>query len=208
MSKVVVFDHPLIHHKLTYLRDINTKHFIFKKTVDEITLLMAYEATRNLTLKPKDIETPIEKMTGNVLEKEVVIVPILRAGLGMVEGILTLIPTARTGHLGMFRDPKTLEPVVYYKKFPDQIKDGAVFVVDPMLATGVSAIEAIKIVKESGAKNICFMGLVGCPEGVEALHQAHPDVPIYLAALDEKLNEHAYIVPGLGDAGDRLYGTK
>lgn len=208
MSKVVVFDHPLIHHKMSYIRDERTQHFNFKLAIDEVTLLMAYEITRDLELVEKEVKTPIMTTTCHVLKKEVVIVPILRAGLGMVDGILSLIPNARIGHIGMFRNEETLMPEVYYKKFPPQIKDSVVFVVDPMLATGGSAIDAVTQVKESGATDIRYIGIIGAPEGVNAMQAAHPDVPIYLASLDEKLNEKGYIVPGLGDCGDRLYGTK
>ncbi len=208
MGNLVIFDHPLIKHKMTYIRDENTKHFEFKRAVDEVTLLMAYEITRDLELKDKVINTPLEKMTCKVLANEVVIVPILRAGLGMVDGILSLIPTARVGHVGLYRDEETLQPMEYYKKFPSEIKDSTVFVVDPMLATGGSAIATVETVKNTGATDIRYIGLVGAPEGVKALQEAHPDIDIFLAQLDRELNENGYIVPGLGDCGDRIFGTK
>lgn len=208
MGNLVIFDHPLISHKLTYIRDENTKHFEFKRAIDEVTLLMAYEVTRDLPLKEKVISTPLEEMTSHVLAKDVVIVPIMRAGLGMTDGILSLVPTARVGHVGLYRDEETLQPMEYYKKFPAEIPNSTVFVVDPMLATGGSVIATIDIVKETGATDIRYIGIVGSPEGVQALQAAHPDVDIYLAALDRQLNENGYIVPGLGDCGDRIFGTK
>ncbi|MFV0499102.1 MAG: uracil phosphoribosyltransferase [Bacilli bacterium] len=208
MGNLVIFDHPLISHKLTYIRDENTKHFEFKRAIDEVTLLMAYEVTRDLPLREKVINTPLEKMTAHVLEKKVVIVPIMRAGLGMTDGILSLIPTARVGHVGLYRDETTLKPMEYYKKFPKEISDSTVFIVDPMLATGGSVIATIDIVKATGATDIRYIGIVGSPEGVNALQKAHEDVDIYLAALDRNLNENGYIVPGLGDCGDRIFGTK
>ncbi|MFV0424492.1 MAG: uracil phosphoribosyltransferase [Bacilli bacterium] len=208
MGNLVIFDHPLISHKLTYIRDENTKHFEFIRAIDEVTLLMAYEITRELPLKEKVIKTPLEKMTSHILAKDVVVVPIMRAGLGMTDGILSLIPTARVGHVGLYRDEETLQPMEYYKKFPAEISNSTVFIVDPMLATGGSVIATIDIVKQTGATDIRYIGIVGSPEGVDALQKAHPDIDIYLAALDRELNENGYIVPGLGDCGDRIFGTK
>lgn len=209
MPKIQVLDHPLIQHKLTYIRDINTGTKEFRELVDEVATLMAYEITRELPLTEKEIETPIGKGTSNVLAgKKLGIVPILRAGLGMVEGILNLIPAAKVGHVGLYRDPETFEPVEYYVKLPNDVSERDLILVDPMLATGGSAIEAVNSLKKRGAKSIRFMCLIAAPEGVKAMTDAHPDVDIYIAALDEKLDEKGYIVPGLGDAGDRLFGTK
>ncbi|WP_433745393.1 uracil phosphoribosyltransferase [Falsibacillus pallidus] len=209
MGKVYVFDHPLIQHKLTYIRDLNTGTKEFRELVDEIATLMAFEITRDLPLEDVEIETPVSKATAKVLSgKKLGIVPILRAGLGMVDGILKLIPAAKVGHVGLYRDPETLKPVEYYVKLPNDVEERDFILVDPMLATGGSAVEAINSLKKRGAKNIKFMCLVACPEGVEAIKEAHPEIDIYIAALDEKLNERGYIVPGLGDAGDRLFGTK
>ncbi|AXP69303.1 Uracil phosphoribosyltransferase [Staphylococcus aureus] len=209
MSKVHVFDHPLIQHKLSYIRDVNTGTKEFRELVDEVGMLMAYEVTRDLELQDVDIETPVTKMTAKRLAgKKLAIVPILRAGLGMTDGILSLVPAARVGHIGLYRDPETLKAVEYFVKLPQDITERQIIVVDPMLATGASAIEAITSLKKRGAKNIRFMCLIAAPEGVEKMHEAHPDVDIYIAALDEKLNDKAYITPGLGDAGDRLFGTK
>ncbi|WP_172371357.1 uracil phosphoribosyltransferase [Sporosarcina jiandibaonis] len=209
MPKVHVLDHPLIQHKLTYIRDINTGTKEFRELVDEVATLMAYEITRDLPLMEKEIETPVRLGMSNVLAgKKLGIVPILRAGLGMVEGILNLIPAAKVGHVGLYRDPETLLPVEYYVKLPSDISERDLILVDPMLATGGSAIEAVNSLKKRGAKSIRFMCLIAAPEGVEAMTEAHPDVDIYMAALDEKLDEKGYIVPGLGDAGDRLFGTK
>ncbi|MED3661379.1 uracil phosphoribosyltransferase [Ureibacillus terrenus] len=209
MSRVYVFDHPLIQHKLTYIRDKNTSTKEFRELVDEVATLMAFEITRDLPLKEIEIETPITKAKTKVLAgKNIALVPILRAGIGMVDGVLKLIPTAKVGHIGLYRDPETLKPVEYYVKLPQDVEEREFIVVDPMLATGGSAIEAINALKKRGAKNIKFMCLIAAPEGVEALQKAHPDVDVFIAALDEKLNEHGYIVPGLGDAGDRLFGTK
>lgn len=209
MPKVQILNHPLIQHKLTYIRDINTGTKEFRELVDEVATLMAYEITRDLPLAEKVIETPIGKGPSKVLAgKKLGIVPILRAGLGMVEGVLNLIPAAKVGHVGLYRDPETLEPVEYYVKLPSDVAERDLIVVDPMLATGGSAIEAVNSLKKRGAKKIRFMCLIAAPEGVKAMTDAHPDVDIYIAALDEKLDENGYIIPGLGDAGDRLFGTK
>lgn len=208
MGKVVEIKHPLIEHKMAIIRNKLTDTKTFRENVNEIGSLVTYEITRDLRTKPVEVETPITTTICNVLAKDVVIVPILRAGLGMVDGIHNVIPTAKIGHVGLYRDEKTLLPHAYYKKFPNEIVDATVLVVDPMLATGGSAIAAIEQVKLTGAKDIRFVGLVGCPEGIAALQKAHPDVDIYVAVIDEKLNEVGYIVPGLGDCGDRLFGTK
>lgn len=209
MAKVYVFDHPLIQHKLTYIREKNTGTKEFRELVDEVASLMAFEITRDMSLKEIEIETPVCKTTSRVLSgKKIGLIPILRAGLGMVDGMLNLIPAAKVGHIGLYRDPETLKPVEYYVKLPSDIEEREFIVVDPMLATGGSAVEAIHSLKKRGAKHIKFMCLIAAPEGVEVLKEAHPDVDIYIAALDEKLNEKGYIVPGLGDAGDRLFGTK
>ena len=209
MSKVHVFDHPLIQHKLSYIRDARTGTKEFRELVDEVGMLMAYEVTRDLELQDVEIQTPVTKMTAKRLAgKKLAIVPILRAGLGMTDGVLSLVPAARVGHIGLYRDPETLEAVEYFAKMPQDIDERQIIVVDPMLATGASAIEAISSLKKRGAKSIRFMGLIAAPEGVEKMQEAHPDVDIYIAALDEKLNDKAYITPGLGDAGDRLFGTK
>lgn len=209
MSKVHVFDHPLIQHKLSYIRDARTGTKEFRELVDEVGMLMAYEVTRDLELQDVEIQTPVTKMTAKRLAgKKLAIVPILRAGLGMTDGVLSLVPAARVGHIGLYRDPETLEAVEYFAKMPQDIDERQIIVVDPMLATGASAIEAISSLKKRGAKSIRFMCLIDAPEGVEKMQEAHPDVDIYIAALDEKLNDKAYITPGLGDAGDRLFGTK
>ncbi|MCS0670561.1 uracil phosphoribosyltransferase [Cytobacillus firmus] len=209
MAKVYVFDHPLIQHKLTYIREKSTGTKEFRELVDEVATLMAFEITRDMPLEEITIETPVSTMKSNVLAgKKIGIIPILRAGIGMVDGILKLIPAAKVGHIGLYRDPETLQPVEYYAKLPSDVEERDFIVVDPMLATGGSAIEAIHSLKKRGGKNIKFMCLIAAPEGVEAVQEAHPDVDIYIAALDEKLNEKGYIVPGLGDAGDRLFGTK
>jgi uracil phosphoribosyltransferase len=208
MAKVKVLNHPLIDHKMSIIRNKDTNTKSFRENVNEIGGLITYEITRDLPTRAVEVETPIQKTTCQELSKDVIIVPILRAGLGMVEGIQMIIPTAKVGHVGMYRDEETLEPHEYYAKFPDEITEGTVLVVDPMLATGGSASAAITAVKKRGATDIRFVGLVGCPEGVERLHKDHPNVDIYLAAMDEKLNEVGYIVPGLGDCGDRLFGTK
>lgn len=203
-----VLEHPLITHKLTQMRKKETKTKDFRDNLDEIGGLMAYEITRNLPIKEVEIETPIKKCTTYELEKDIILVPILRAGLGMVNGIANLIPTVKVAHVGLYRDEETLKPHVYFEKYPKNISDAVVMIVDPMLATGGSAIAAIDMVKKQGAKDIRLVNLVGAPEGVKAVEEVHPDVDIYLAALDEKLNEKGYIVPGLGDAGDRIFGTK
>ncbi len=209
MGKVYVFDHPLIQHKVALIRQTETTTRDFRRLVKEIAMLMGYEATRNLPLQDVEIETPICKTTVKMLKGEdIAIVPILRAGLGLVDGMLELVPNAKVGHVGLYRDPETHEPVEYYCKLPADIEKRQIFVVDPMLATGGSAIAAINFVKQRGGKDIIFMCMIAAPEGIEALQKAHPDVDIYIAAKDEKLNENAYIVPGLGDAGDRIFGTK
>ena len=209
MPKVFVFDHPLIQHKLTYIRDVKTGTKEFRELVDEVATLMAFEITREMPLEETEVETPVQLTKSKVLAgKKMGIVPILRAGIGMVDGILKLIPAAKVGHIGLYRDPQTLKPVEYYVKLPADVAERDFILVDPMLATGGSAIEAVNSLKTRGATSIKFMCLIAAPEGVEALQKAHPDVDIYIAALDEKLNDHGYIVPGLGDAGDRLFGTK
>ena len=209
MSEVYTIDHPLIQHKLTYLRKKETGTKEFRELTDEIAALMGYEITRDLPLQSIEIETPITETESNVIAgKKMVVVPILRAGLGMVDGIVSLAPAAKVGHIGLYRDPDTLEPVEYYCKMPPELGSREVIVVDPMLATGGTAEAGLKFVKDRGAQNIKFVCLVAAPEGIERLQEAHPDVDIYTAAVDEKLNDHAYIVPGLGDAGDRLFGTK
>lgn len=208
MSKVVEFNHPLIQHKLSIIRNVNTDTKTFRENVNEIGSLVTYEITRDLATKTIEVETPLAKTRCEVLAKDVVIVPILRAGLGMVDGIHDVIPTAKIGHIGLYRDEVTKIPHEYYSKLPKEIKEATVLVVDPMLATGGSAVAAINEVKKAGAKDIRYVGIVGCPEGVAALQKAHPDVDIYLVNIDEKLNENGYIVPGLGDCGDRLFGTK
>lgn len=209
MGKFQVMDHPLIQHKLTIIRNKNCGTKVFREVVDEITMLMAYDVARDMPLKDVEIETPIAKTTVKTLAgKKVAIVPILRAGIGMVDGIMKLIPAAKIGHIGMYRDEKTLEPHEYFVKLPADIDQRQIFVVDPMLATGGSAIMAIDALKKRGASNIKFVCLVAAPEGVKALREKHPDIDIYAAALDDHLNENGYIVPGLGDAGDRLFGTK
>ena len=209
MGKVHVFDHPLILHKLHVLRDKDTPVKEFRELISEIAMLMCYEATRDLPLEEVDVETPVavakcKRLAG----KKVAIVPILRAGLGMVDGMVSMIPNAKVGHIGLFRDPETLEPVKYYFKMPPDIQERDVIVVDPMLATGGSASASLTFLKEAGAKHIKLMCIIGCPEGVERIQKDHPDVDIYVAGLDERLNDHGYIVPGLGDAGDRIFGTK
>ncbi|MEG0284606.1 MULTISPECIES: uracil phosphoribosyltransferase [Vagococcus] len=209
MGKFQVIDHPLIQHKLTIIREKNCGTKVFREVVDEIAMLMAYEVSRDMPLEDIEIETPVAKTTQKTLTgKKVAIVPILRAGIGMVDGMLQLIPAAKVGHVGLYRDEETFEPVEYFVKLPADIAERQLFVVDPMLATGGSAIMAIDLLKKRGATNIKFVCLVAAPEGIKALQDAHPDVDIYTAGLDEKLNEKGYIVPGLGDAGDRLFGTK
>ena len=209
MTKVYVFDHPLIQHKLTYIRDVNTGTKEFRELVDEVATLMAFEITRDLPLEEVEVETPVQVTKSKVIAgKKLGLVPILRAGIGMIDGMLNLIPAAKVGHIGLYRDPETLKPVEYYVKLPADVADRDFILVDPMLATGGSAIEAVNSLKKRGAMSIKFMCLIAAPEGVKALQDAHPDVDIYIAALDEKLNDHGYIVPGLGDAGDRLFGTK
>ena len=209
MANITITNHPLIQHKLSILRDKHTASKEFRTLVGEIAMLMCYEATRDLPLKDVEIETPVSKMTTKALAgKKLAFVPILRAGLGMVDGVLTLVPSARVGHIGLYRDPATLQPVEYYCKLPSDIGERDVIVLDPMLATGGSAIDAINQIKKHGAKRIKFIGLIAAPEGIKALHEAHPDADIYLGAQDDHLNENGYIVPGLGDAGDRIFGTK
>ncbi len=209
MSRVTQITHPLIMHKLALIRDKNTGSKDFRELVAEVSMLMAYEVTRDMQLETVEIETPICKTNCKMLSgKKVAIVPILRAGLGMVEGVAKLIPAAKIGHIGLYRDEETLQPVEYFCKLPQDIEERYIIVTDPMLATGGSAIDAIQLLKKKGAKNIKFMCLIAAPEGVEALKAAHPDVDVYIGSIDEKLNENGYIVPGLGDAGDRLFGTK
>ena len=209
MSKVVVFDHPLIQHKLSIMRDKNTGTKEFRELLDEIAMLMIYEVTRDLPTQDVEIETPICKCTCKQLAgKKLGIVPILRAGLGMVDAMVKLIPACRVGHIGMYRDPETHQPVEYYCKLPADAESRELIVVDPMLATGGSASDAITMIKRRGCKHIRLMNLIAAPEGIAKVQADHPDVDIYVAGLDERLNEHAYIVPGLGDAGDRLFGTK
>ena len=209
MSKLTVFDHPVISHKLGYLRDKNTGGKDFRALVNEISMLMAYEVTRDLKTDEVEIETPLQKtMVKRLSGKKLGVVPIFRAGIGMVDGMLSLMPTAKVGHIGLYRDPETLEPVEYYCKLPVDAEERDFLVLDPMLATGGSASDAIKLLKQKGCKNIKLVCIIAAPEGVEAVQRNHPDVDIFVAALDERLNEHSYIVPGLGDAGDRLFGTK
>jgi uracil phosphoribosyltransferase len=206
-SNVIIIDHPVIQTKLTELRDFSTDHRKFRDLLNEVASLMVYEVTRDWPTKPKPIQTPLERMTGQVLARQVTLVPILRAGLGMAEGVLRLLPDARLGHLGVYRDEKTLEPVSYYRKLPPDIATTEVLVIDPMLATGGSAIAAVSYLKNAGVTSMKFVCLVASPEGVQALHAHHPDVPIFTAAIDRQLNEKGYILPGLGDAGDRIFGT-
>ena len=209
MGRVHIMDHPLVRHKIDYIRrkEVGTKEF--REIIEEISMLMCYEATRGLKLADVEIETPITKTQAKELAgKKMAVIPILRAGLGMVEGMLTMVPAAKIGHIGLYRDPETLKPVEYYCKLPADCGDREVFVTDPMLATGGSAAAAISMLKEKGVKNIRFMCIIAAPEGVKVLEEAHPDVDIYIGALDDHLNEHGYIVPGLGDAGDRIFGTK
>ena len=209
MKNVTVFDHPLIQHKTTLLRKTTTTNKEFRESVEEITMLMCYEALRDLPLEDVEIETPITKTVQKVIKgKKIAVVPILRAGLGMVNGMLNLVPTAKVGHIGMYRDEETMQPQEYYCKLPEDIQNRLIVVVDPMLATGGSAIDAISQIKSYGGKQIKFLCLIAAPDGIEALTKAHPDVQIYCANVDEGLNENCYIVPGLGDAGDRIFGTK
>ncbi|MCR5835843.1 MAG: uracil phosphoribosyltransferase [Lachnospiraceae bacterium] len=209
MAKTLVMDHPLIMHKIGIIRRTETGTKDFRQLISEIAMLMTYEATRDLELEDVEIETPICKTTVKQLGgKKLAIVPILRAGLGMVDGMLNLVPSAKVGHIGLYRDPVTVQPVEYYCKLPEDCDKRDVFVVDPMLATGGSSIAAIQLLKNRGVKSIKFLCIIAAPEGVEAMRKAHPDVDIYIGALDEKLNDHSYIVPGLGDAGDRIFGTK
>lgn len=209
MAKTVVMEHPLIQHKIGMVRRAETGTKDFRQTIGEIATLICFEATRDLKLADVEIETPICKTVAKELAgKKLAVVPILRAGLGMVDGILQLIPAAKVGHIGLYRDPETLEPVEYYCKLPEDCDQREVFVVDPMLATGGSSSAAIQMLKDKGCKSIHFMCIIAAPEGVERMHRDHPDVDIYIGALDEKLNDHGYIVPGLGDAGDRIFGTK
>lgn len=209
MKKVVVTDHPLIQHKLSIMKDKNTGSKDFREILEEISMLMCYEVTRNFPLEEVEVDTPLCKSKTMMLTgKKVAIVPILRAGLGMVDGMLTIIPVAKVGHIGLYRDPETLKPVEYYCKLPNDITEREIIVTDPMLATGGSAADAVGLLKEKGAKNIKLMCLLAAPEGIEAFHKIHPEVDIYVACIDDYLNDHGYIVPGLGDAGDRIFGTK
>ena len=209
MAKVVIMDHPLIQHKIGMIRRTNTGTKDFRQTIGEIAMLICYEATRDLKLRDVEIETPICKTTVKELKgRKLCVVPILRAGLGMVDGMLALIPAAKVGHIGLYRDPETLKPVEYYCKMPADVAEREIFVVDPMLATGGSSVAATQMLKDRGCQKIHFMCIIAAPEGLKAMQEAHPDVDIYVGALDEKLNEHGYIVPGLGDAGDRIFGTK
>ena len=209
MAQVHVLDHPLIQHKLAILRNAQTGVKEFRELISEISGLMCYEATRNLPTEEVEVQTPVAIAKCRMLSgKKLAIVPVLRAGLGMVDSMVDLIPSAKIGHIGLYRDPETHMPVEYYCKLPEDIENRQVYVVDPMLATGGSAVAAIDFLKAKGCKNIIMMNIIGCPEGVKTVQQAHPDVEMYLAALDEKLNDHAYIIPGLGDAGDRIFGTK
>lgn len=208
-NNVTIMNHPMIQHKLTILRDKNTGVKEFRELVEELAMLMGYEVTRNLTVEEVEIETPVSKTKSKVIAgKKLGIVPILRAGLGMVDGMLKLIPAAKVGHIGLYRDPETLQPVEYYCKLPSDVAERDLIVLDPMLATGGSAVAAIQFLKDRGAKSIKLVNIIAAPEGVKAVAEAHPDVEIFVAAVDEKLNDHGYIVPGLGDAGDRLFGTK
>ena len=209
MAKVFIMDHPLVHHKLAVMRNKETPVKEFRELVNEIAGLMCYEATRDLPLMDVEVETPVATAHCKMLAgKKLAIVPILRAGLGMVDALVDLIPSAKIGHIGLYRDPETHEPVEYYCKLPEDIGNRVVYVVDPMLATGGSAVAAIDFLKKHGCRQIIMMNIIGCPEGIKRVQEAHPDVEIYMAACDEKLNDHAYIIPGLGDAGDRIFGTK
>lgn len=207
MSKLFVMDHPLIAHKISMMRSVDTSVKDFRELINEVALLMGYEATKDLVLKETKVQTPLAETTGHVIDKQVALVPILRAGLGMVDALMSLIPAAKVGHIGLYRDHETLQPVEYYCKLPTDIEKRQVLVLDPMLATGGSSAAAIDFIKQRGAKKIKLMCIIGAPEGVAVVQKAHPDVDIYVAALDECLNENGYIMPGLGDAGDRLFGT-
>ena len=207
MQNVIVIDHPVIRTKLTELRDFAADHRKFRALLDEIAMLMTYEATRDWPTRPRPVQTPLERMTGHELARPVTLVPILRAGLGMSDGVLRILPDARIGHLGVYRDHETLEPVSYYQKLPPDVAETEVLVIDPMLATGGSATAAVTVLKRAGVTNLKFLCLVAAPEGLQALHAQHPDVPVYTAAVDRQLNEKGYILPGLGDAGDRVFGT-
>jgi uracil phosphoribosyltransferase len=207
MENLILVNHPLIQAKLTKLRDKRTDRLQFRQILEELTALMVYEITRDFPVRPVEVETPFERTQGVELARPVVLVPILRAGIVMLDGVLSLIPSARVGHIGLYRDPATLKPVQYFVKLPPNLSEALVIVVDPMLATGGSAAHAVRLVKERGGKDIRFLCLVAAPEGVRAMAQAHPDVPVYAAALDRELDPHGYIWPGLGDAGDRLFGT-
>ena len=209
MSTFHLVDHPLIQHKLTIMRDKNTSSKDFRQLLDEISMLMGYEITRDLPLEDVEVETPLMKATfKRIAGKKLAIVPILRAGLGMVDGLLRLVPVARVGHIGLYRDPETHLPVEYYCKMPPELEERQVIIVDPMLATGGSSVAAIQMLKDRGCKHIHFLCIIAAPEGLKEMQEAHPDVDVYVGSLDEKLNEHGYIVPGLGDAGDRIFGTK
>lgn len=209
MGKLVMCDHPLIQHKLTYIRDEGTNTKVFRELVDEVATLMAYEITRSMPLENIRVQTPVAECDGKILSGRMLgIIPILRAGLGMVDGILKLLPAAKVGHIGLYRDPSTLQPVEYYTKLPTDVQERKLIVIDPMLATGGTAIAAIDALKRQGCANINLMCLIAAPEGVQAMQQAHPDVDIYVAAVDDYLDEQGYIIPGLGDAGDRIFGTK
>ncbi|MCC6425226.1 MAG: uracil phosphoribosyltransferase [Phycisphaerales bacterium] len=207
-SNVIVFNHPLIQHKLTYLRDRATSHRPFRALLYQIAGLMVYEATRSLPITPVEVDTPMERIIGHRLGAKVTVVPVLRAGLGMAEGVMEMMPEARVGHLGLARDERTLQPIVYLQRLPRDIDAGPVLLVDPMLATGGSAVQAIRLLREAGAKDLRMLCLVAAPEGIERITRENPDMTIYAAAVDRQLNERGYIVPGLGDAGDRLYGTE
>jgi uracil phosphoribosyltransferase len=209
MGSLYVFDHPLIQHKLTYIRDKNTGTKEFRELIDEVAMLMAYEITRDMPLQEVEVETPVTKCKSFVIAgKKVGLVPILRAGIGMVDGVLKLIPAAKVGHVGLYRDPETLQPVEYYVKLPSDIEERDLIVIDPMLATGGSASAALEVLKKRGARNVKLMCLIAAPEGIARVQKDHPEIDIFVAAVDEKLNDHGYIVPGLGDAGDRIFGTK
>ena len=207
MANLHILDHPLIQSKLTYLRSVETANHNFRLLLEELTAFMVYEITRDYPLREVEVTTPLERTVGKILDVPVVLVPILRAGTGMLHGVLNLIPTAKVGHIGIYRDPRTLRPVEYYAKLPPELPEAQVILVDPMLATGGSAVAAVDIIRGRGGKKVQFLCLVAAPEGVDTLFRAHPEVPIYTAALDRHLNEHGYILPGLGDAGDRIFGT-